>query len=99
MSNYCYPYCMTCGKSSFHDMNRGDAEIQHIGHILPILVYALNQYRGNYLELRMMAYGEDMISFMLEHAEHNLWCMSEYGPDNERSGPIVQGKWEIKKIE
>lgn len=31
---------------------------------------------------------------------HCMTCgMSEYGPDNELSGPIVQGKWRITKDE
>lgn len=99
MSNYCYVHCMTCGMSSSSDMNRGNMEIRYIGHVLPLLSHALHEYQGNYLELHMMAHGQDMISFMIEHAKHNLWCMSEYGPDNELSGPIVQGKWRITKDE
>lgn len=98
MSNYCYAYCKTCKEASETDLNRGDNIIQDIGYILPILKYAYEKYHGSYLEMHTMTHGDELVNFMINHSSHDLWCMSEYGEDDERSSSVKQGKFEIKEL-
>lgn len=93
MSNYMFAFCKTCEVSGETDINHGTEQIKMCAKIVSLAVAIDEKLKDDYcgyaVEISLEFRGTELISFLKDHREHEVWACSEYGIDHESSEKLV----------